>query len=260
MSALIPAVILCDFVNMQSWGYFDETDRELRGFLRSLRRLEAITTFTKDTLNLAQEKKWLFGLERMRNHEQNLQLLKNAGWKYVPCVYRPGKGGRIIHTSDDVLKETFTRELADCPANTHFVFISDDGDFVPEARTALAQGHRVTYLISGQHKQRKIFNLETFGGRVITTQALLEQPPAIKSQPKPAKTMTRVDKIAHEILRFRAQEAETLLAAVPEDKAPQVARLFQPPAPKVEEKPLPAWTESKKPETPLERFQRRYKK
>lgn len=225
-----PVVILCDLPNLQRLSFI-EGGKDFEGNRRLVDCLDILGTYMEDTLGLRQNNKWLFGDAWMYDHQKLLLALHKRGWKYVACpseeVFTEGNCKPIfVSTSDSILKSTWRTFMRNVAESTHYVFISDDTDFIPDIKSCILHNHDVTLFVSGQHNHTQARQLKKKGATVLEIKDLL-----VKEKPL-------VDVVPHTVDIVKGEPLET-------EKRPDQSSL--------------AWSTKKTSESPLEKFQRRYK-
>lgn len=241
MNSPISAVVLCDLPNLQHQPFI-RAGKDYEGNKRLFDCLERIRCFMKDVLGLSQEDKWLFGDAILWDHNNLLIDWHERGWKYVACParqeIRQGESKeRLTSVSDNVLKEIFKMYISRMPDCRHYVFISDDTDFLPEAYECLEHQLGVTWFVSGSARHTRILALKARGVNVINISTLLGIDTPVGTA---ALTNERIEENSAEQAEGTAEGKDSLIESIPE------------------EKPIPAWVVDRPTESPVSRFARRY--
>lgn len=237
------AVILCDLPNLQRWPYV-QGGKDIVGNRRMFGCLEQISDYTKNNLGLSQDDKWLFGDGHLRDHNNLLLAWYAQGWKYISCPARSEirKGEykeRPTSISDSVFKEIFRLYMSRIPDCRHYVFISDDTDFLPEARMCLDHQLDVTWFVSGTARHTRIFELELRGANIVNVSTLL----GIDAPVEMAKTpIERIEDSSAEQVEEVNERIEQPVELTPEQKS------------------IPTWAVDRPTESPVSKFARRYGK
>lgn len=194
MSDLVSAVVLCDLPNLQRRDFI-KGGKDFEGNKRMVVCLDIICEYMQRVLGLATDNKWLFGDVNMYDYIELLLAFYNRDWKYIVC---PAviKEGKPVSISDEVLATTFHTFMKNMPECKHYVFITDDGDFIPEMESCLEHGYDVTLFVSGMHKHRfykaRLKALQEKGVRVVNLRDLVkERDVALQQELKQLETLER---------------------------------------------------------------------
>jgi hypothetical protein len=240
--------------------------------------LDLICQYVQHVLGLATDNKWLIGHSAgSSGYHAMLKTVHARGWKYIACPNLPvGNGSTkrknaMMSTSDDVLKDVF-RIFMGTGAFGQYVFISDDGDFIPDMEACLAHGHDVTLFVSGKSTsasfQERIHRLKQQGVHVVSIRDLLPSSAAEKQ------TEGETESAGQSELATLPQEkvagpAPTVVPDCRKESTPTKPSERKLPTTPVRDKvqtaetvlvpvPAPSWAKSAPPESPLARFNRRY--
>lgn len=234
--ASTPAIVLCDLPNLMRLP-FVRGGKNFEGNLRLIGCLDNICEYAEHVLMIGDHDKVLFGDTRTYDHQNLLAAFNARNWKYASCPplrKLNRETGKIdtFSSLDDILKETFDAFLRS-NVYGHYVFISDDGDFIPEMKMCISHKHKVTLFISGIHTNktylRRLLYLKRLGVDVIKILDFIN-PAYWKVRKKSQVTMVE-----------QPQPAE--------EERPEV---------NLKVTPLPEWITSKPSQSPIERFRRRY--
>lgn len=162
------ALLLCDMPNLWHWPAIQNATNGQIGST-VFKVLERISRHFVETADFSIKDKWVFGDANFDGMIEFLPALHGARWKYIYCprkIKHIGKAPRAVSVSDDVMKSVTDLYLAS-EIVSHFVFISDDGDFALDAMKCLEYGRDVTCVVSGGNASKALLELKHHGASVV---------------------------------------------------------------------------------------------
>jgi hypothetical protein len=237
----LPTVILCDLPNVARHEFI-KGGMDFVGNKRMIGCLDNIYEYATHVLGVEDHDKLLFGDTFMYDHSRLLQAFDIRDWKYVPCPAAQKTDeatglSRTVSSTDEALKQACGMFMTS-GIYGHYVFISDDGDFIPEMEACIKRGYEVTLFVSGMYTHKgymeRLAYLKGLGIDVIPLLSFIN-PAYLKTKPAHAEHM--------------AERIEKALAVQPQPiHLPTLAYR------------TPEWIVNKPPASPVERFERRYGK
>lgn len=254
----LPAVVLCDLPNLIRQPFI-KGGKDAVGDRRIMGCLDNIAEYLEHVLGINNSDKILFGDKKTYGDGNLLRTSEERGWTYVACppTFVPNQKtgvSRITSSTDHVLKEAFAMFMGS-GVYGHYVFISDDGDFIPDMEDCIARGHQVTLFVSGsvttKRYANRLFRLRRKGVDVIIVRDFIN-PAHMRTEKRFEKTSESeaVPKPTPSAKQVKQTSSLTLVA----EKLSQAIEV------KLEPRPTPKWMLSKPPQSPTERFARRYTK